>query len=140
MAYKPYPRIRSVADSGLPVLLSENLPGASQLRSTATKRLVPGAPGTKRLLERFGKTLLCVRYRTDLESGRRYTTVELIVEERNGPPAKEVWVRIGFEETELRQRIKDAGGLWDAGRKLWRLPGASAKSLGLEKRIVKNIQ
>lgn len=140
MAYKPYPRIRTVAAAGAPALPPESLPEASRLRSTATKRLMPGAPGTKRLLERFGKALLCVRYRTDLESGLRYTTVELIVEERSGPPAKEVWVRIGFEETELRQRIKDAGGLWDASRKLWRLPGASAKTLGLQKRIVKNIQ
>lgn len=140
MACKPYPRIHAAVDNGAPVLSSASLTGANQLRSTATKRLVPGAPGTKRLLQRFGEALLCVRYRTDPESGRRFTTVELIVEERSGPPAREVWVRVGFGETELRQRIKAAGGLWDSGRKLWRIPGASVKALGLQKRIVKNIQ
>ena len=78
-----------------------------------------------------------MRYRIDPESGRRLTTVELIVDRRDGPPVGDVWVRIGFGETELRQRIKDTGGAWDASKKLWRIKAASVRALGLQKRIVK---
>lgn len=110
------------------------------LRSTTAKRLKPGSPGTRRLLERYGKALLCVRYRIDPSSGRRFTTVELVIEERRGLPAPMVWVRVGYGETDLRQRIKEAGGTWDGKRKLWSLSGQAAKALKLQKRIVKDIQ
>ncbi len=110
------------------------------LGSTTVKRLKPGAPGTKRLVERYGHALLCVRYRTDPESGRRFTTVELVVEERDGPPTGDVWVRVGYGEADLRQQIKTAGATWDHSKKLWRMPAKAAKAMKLEKRIVKNIQ
>lgn len=110
------------------------------LRSTTAKRLKPGNPGTRRLLQRFGADLLCVRYRVDHATGRRFTTVELVVDERSGPPAATVWVRVGFGETDLRRQIKEAGGIWDAERRLWRLSGQQAKLLKLQKRIVKDDQ
>ncbi len=47
------------------------------------KKLSPGAPGTKKLIRLFGDTLVCVRYRVNRQTNTRYTTVELIVEERN---------------------------------------------------------
>ncbi len=43
--------------------------------------LKPGQKGTKRLQDRYGDRLVCVRYRYDEESGKRFKTVELIVEE-----------------------------------------------------------
>ena len=140
MAYRPYPRSDTASIGTAPPPRLTDSERASGLRSTATKRLRPGAPGTKRLLDRFGDALLCVRYRIDPESGRRLTTVELIVDERDGPPVGDVRVRIGFGETELRQRVKDAGGAWDASKKLWRIKAASVRALGLQKRIVKNIR
>lgn len=39
----------------------------------------PGQPGTKRLVEQYGAKLVCVRYRYDEPSGKRYKTAELIV-------------------------------------------------------------
>lgn len=111
---------------------------AALLRSTTAKRLKPGSPGTRRLLQRYGAELLCVRYRFDQATGKRFTTVELVVDERAGPPAALVWLRIGFGETSLRRQIKDAGGTWDADRKLWRLSGQYARLLKLQKRIVKD--
>lgn len=51
-------------------------PGA--LRALRTLR--PGQPGTKKLLRQFGSSLLCVRYRYDDLTRRRYTTVELVVD------------------------------------------------------------
>lgn len=140
MAYKPYPRLSANLPATAPA--SAGVPAVDEalLRSTTAKRLKPGLPGTKRLQEYYGNKLLCVRYRIDPDTGRRFTTVELVVEERDGPPAKEVWVRVGYGETNLRQRIKEAGGIWDGNRKLWRVSGSTAKTLGLLKRIVKNTQ
>ncbi|MDY6921765.1 MAG: hypothetical protein SV765_16320 [Pseudomonadota bacterium] len=46
-----------------------------------TKTLRPGDSGTKRLKQRYGDRLVCVRYRKDAGRQRRYTTVELIVDE-----------------------------------------------------------
>ncbi|HEX8987120.1 MAG TPA: hypothetical protein VF816_04105 [Rhodocyclaceae bacterium] len=100
------------------------------------KKLQPGAPGTKRLAERFGSRLLCVRYRIDEQTQRRYTTVELLVDEAPcRPQSGDVLVRVAFEEAELRRRVKEAGGMWQQTEKLWRLPHAKAKQLGLLERI-----
>jgi hypothetical protein len=98
------------------------------------KKLSPAAPGAKRHAARFGDALVCVRYRDDPVRGRRLTTVELIVEER--PLPAPTGVRIGYGETELRARVKAAGGTWDAAAKLWRLPKATIRKLKLADRVV----
>lgn len=99
------------------------------------KKLATGAAGTRRLLARFGTALVCVRYHEDASRNRRYTTVELVVDERPGKPATSL-VRIDYQETILRQQAKAAGGIWDARRKLWSLPKAAIRRLGLRDRIV----
>lgn len=98
------------------------------------KKLSPSAPGAKRLTQRYGDALVCVRYRDDAAGRRRLTTVELIVDERPLPPPAAV--RVAFEETELRSQVKAAGGIWDGKRKLWSLPRAAIRKLKLEHRIV----
>lgn len=98
------------------------------------KKLSPRAAGSKRLATRFGKALVCVRYREDAAQGRRLTTVELIVDERPLPPPAAV--RVAFEESELRSQVKAAGGIWDGKRKLWVLPRAAIRKLKLSHRIV----
>jgi hypothetical protein len=103
--------------------------------SVVLKKLAPQAPGARRHAERFGGALVCVRYREDAENGRRLTTVELIVDERPLPGGDQ-WVRIGYAEAELRARVKDAGGQWDARRKLWRLSRAAVRKLKLTARVV----
>lgn len=42
--------------------------------------LKPGQRGTKRLSEKYGEQLVCVRYRYDDATKKRYKTVELIVD------------------------------------------------------------
>ncbi len=42
--------------------------------------LRPGKDGTKRLLARYGKQLVCVRYRYDKHTEQRVKRVALIVE------------------------------------------------------------
>ncbi|MGC2520345.1 MAG: hypothetical protein WA373_14710 [Burkholderiales bacterium] len=77
--------------------------------------LRPGAPGTRRLLARFGARLVCVRHRDDDNSGRRVKAVEPIVGEhsRSGRARKPrrndhdpAGVRIGRDEAELRAAVK----------------------------------
>jgi hypothetical protein len=44
-------------------------------------KLKPGQRGTKNLVNQYGDRLICVRYRYDEKTKKRYTTVELIVAE-----------------------------------------------------------
>ncbi len=48
----------------------------------AYAHLKPGQDGTKRLLDKYGKTLLCVRYRFDKTRGVKLKTVKIIVDEK----------------------------------------------------------
>ena len=89
-------------------------------------KLKPGQKGTKKLLEKHGEALVCVRYRYDAESCARIKTVELIVERIAWqPPAQKfedndlVAVRIGFMEADLKQAAKAAKGRWNPDVKLW---------------------
>ena len=52
--------------------------------------LKPGENGTPRLVERFGDSLLCVRYRYDAIRGVRIKTAEIIVDERPGKGAPRI--------------------------------------------------
>ncbi len=83
-------------------------------RSSIVKKLNPDRKGARRLAERFGDRLACVRYRTDAESGRRFTTVEIVVEERQpiAPEPASALVLVNWNETELRRAIKELGGVW----------------------------
>ena len=118
------------------------------MEARTTRR--PGQKGTKKLLERFGDRLIFVRYRYDPQRQRRYTTVEIIVDERDwaprsidGPSAmatlhrdSQVAVRIDVGEARLRARVKEAGGKWSPARRVWMLPLCRARALGLQGRIV----
>jgi len=46
-----------------------------------------------------------------------------------------VAVRVVFAEADLRQRVKAAGGKWNADRKVWEFRFAEVVRLGLEGRI-----
>jgi hypothetical protein len=110
-----------------------------QRRSNIVKKRHPDQKGTGRLAERFGDRLVCARYRTDPESGCRFTTVEIVVEER--PPVarapSQQLIRVGWKETELRDAIKeDCGGTWVPDRKLWRAPTVAIKRLRIQNRVV----
>jgi hypothetical protein len=51
-----------------------------------TKKLAPGSNGTKRLLEKYGTALVCVRYRAN--GGTRFTTVEIVVDSQASRPRR----------------------------------------------------
>lgn len=120
--------------------LNRNAEIASANGATAggvIKRMAPGASGTRRLAERFGESLVCVRYCEPPAQGLRYTTVEIIVDQRPFEAPQDM-VRVAYAETALRHKIKDAGGRWDSELKLWRLSRSAVHTLGLAGRVVKH--
>jgi hypothetical protein len=50
--------------------------------------LKPGQKGTKQLLAQYRDRLICVRYRYDTQRKKRFTTVELLVAERDWEPPR----------------------------------------------------
>ena len=98
----------------------------------------PGQKGTKLLTAKYGDKLVCVRYRYDLDKKKRYKTVELIVEETEWIPNKEiVVVKVAWGEKDIAISIKNAGGVWNGDKKAWELPYEKVIELHLEDRILK---
>ena len=104
------------------------------------KHLKPGQKGTLRLVEKYGDVLLCVRYRYDEKQGRRIKTVEIVVEESpvKFPRYKDgdiVKVCVGFEEVELREKLRNMRARWDTHLKVWFIPYRLISGTPLESRI-----
>ena len=102
--------------------------------------LKPGQDGTKRLAEKYGKSLLCVRYRFDEVRGVKLKTVELIVDERplTKPRFKDddlVPVRVKYGEKELQERLKALRARWDGELKPWYVRYGLIRGTDLEERL-----
>jgi hypothetical protein len=111
------------------------------LRTRLTLR--PGQPGTRKLVEQYGERVICVRYRYDQVTKKRFKTVELIVEEvewipRPRPRAATdiVHIRIKYQEEAIRNSIKLLGGLWHPATGTWRIAYGATVVLRLTDRIV----
>ncbi len=115
------------------------------------KKMHPGQPGTKRYTNQYGESLVCVRYRRDASNSRRITTVELIVDDGfyhpdnsaiaktlYSSPNRNVYVRVGYEETWLRMQIKVVGARWVAEKKLWIMRYREVEKLGITERIIED--
>ena len=102
-------------------------------------KLLPGQKGAKKLTAKYGGKLVCVRYRYDEKLGKRFTTVELIVDEIPWTPSRikdpDVFLKIKRTEFKLHTLIKNAGGSWDRSRFVWVLPLSKVRALGLEDRV-----
>jgi hypothetical protein len=99
---------------------------------------LPGK-GTKKLRDRYGDQLVCVRYRYDAVRQRRLKTIELIVEEVPWRPertthrgAQMVGVRVAVHAVAVPRQVKLAGGRWNPARRVWELRRAQALQLGLQ--------
>jgi len=104
--------------------------------------LKPGQKGTKRLTEKYGNSLICVRFRYDAERRKRLKTVELIEEESDWtPPLRRfaendlVPLRIAVSNMGLREKVKAAGGKWVPDEKLWYVRYGAIVGGVLEKHI-----
>ncbi len=100
--------------------------------------LKPGSRGTRKLLAEYGKRLVCVRYRYDLRLGRRWKTVELIVDEAawKPRPGTKVSVRVRGLRWPKKEKPEEAGVRWDKAKQVWRMKYETAEELGLTHRIV----
>ena len=107
--------------------------------------LAPGQNGTKKLVAEYGDRLVRVRYRYDAERSLRLKTVELIVETvawkprgraRRRDPSDLVGVAIAYQDTNLRERIKAAGGIWRPRQRVWEIDWKTVRELGIEDRVV----
>ena len=101
----------------------------------------PGQKGTRRLTEKYGDALLCVRYRYDAKHGVRLKTVELVVEEKpdHSPRFKDgdiVPVSVTFEEIELREQLRKMRAKWDPQLKVWFVSYRLIRGTALESRIL----
>lgn len=103
-----------------------------------------GQKGTKKLVERYGERLVCVRYLYDAKSCRQFKTIELIVSSTPWQPSPRkprlrdddiVAVRIAYGETELRERAKRLGAVWRQAQKVWEIAWRDAKRLGIAGRV-----
>ena len=122
---------------------------ARPVEMIAKATLRPGQKGTKRLLEKYGDRLVCVRYRYDSLNGKRYTTVELLETESKwttknasskgeikNAETRKLGVRIDYWETALRQKAKEVGAIWRPRHKLWEMAYKDVVELGLENRVI----
>lgn len=105
--------------------------------------LKPGDRGTRKLVEHFGERLVCVRYREDAATGRRFKTAEITVQDALPVPAEAsqdphelLCLEIDYHEVGLREQVKTAGGRWDPDHLVWILPRYRVNSLKLTHRIV----
>jgi hypothetical protein len=109
------------------------------------RKLRPGDPGTKKYLKKYGKDLVCVRYRYDDENSIRYTTVELIID--SGPHKRRkiqdsivsgnVYLDISPDEDALIEQVRLFGAVWSKQKNMWEMSYETADELNLLERIVK---
>ncbi len=107
------------------------------------RTLLPQQNGTKKFTAQYGDRLVCVRYRYDTEQQRKITTVEVVVDERPWAPDpqrvhpnKRLSLTVGYDEVDVRNTVKAAGGKWDGRQKVWRLAYKQVVALGLMDRVV----
>ena len=106
------------------------------------KKLNPGQPGAQRLLTRYASRLLCVHDHCDPARQTSVKTLETVVEESDRKPRPRrlkaeqlVALRIGWKEDALPQQVRQAGGRWNARRRLWEIRDDKTLALGPEDRI-----
>jgi len=119
---------------------------SSSSNSDTVKKVLPGQPGTKKLLAKYGQRLWCVRYRYDSQRQRRFKTIEIIVEQKPWrknrariPANKTVYLRVSYGEVEVGRLVRSAGGKWNREKRLWEIPYGEVKALGLEARVVEEV-
>ncbi len=98
------------------------------------KTIWPGQPGSVGPLRRYGKDLVCVRYRHDAQGDVRYTTVELIIDHAPIPShgSERRLVNVDkIDDIRLRARAIQLGAEWQAQTRQWRMSIKTAKALGL---------
>lgn len=107
------------------------------------KTLLSGQPGTKKWTAKYGRNLICVRYKYDTVRKVKIKTVELKVAEepweinsKRIPANKIVGIRVEYGEVQLGKTVRRAGGSWNRTRKLWEMKYQDVINLGLTDRMI----
>ena len=110
-----------------------------------SKKLLPGRPGTIKMLHKYGEKLVCVRYKYDEQTQMRFKTVELIEEksewnkDSNRIPANKMMkLKIKYGKVDLGLAVRSLGGRWNKVKKYWELPYKDVLTLGLEHTIIQD--
>ena len=114
------------------------------IKTQVVKTLKPGQTGTSRFTRKYGAQLVAVRYRRKPLDNKTYTTVEIIVDEREYAGKnislksvhsyqRKQWVAvpIAFDELELRYQAKQMGAQWSKKYKVWVLLYHQAVEMGI---------
>jgi hypothetical protein len=111
------------------------------------KTLRPGADGTAKYVNRFGDQLVCVRHRLDRQANKRYTTVELILEERErtshhlrpyrAGPDDVCQLRVQAHERAMIELVRRANGRWEPETRTWLVASMEVERHCLWDRVVK---
>lgn len=108
----------------------------SAKRTRVTKTLWPPQAGTIKLGRQYGDSLLCVRYRHDGSGLKRYTTIELVIDEApvvgKQVNARLFAVHMLHAEDALIELALKRGAHWHARDRKWIMKGELVKQLGLE--------
>jgi hypothetical protein len=119
----------------------------AQATTITRRKLLPGKPGTRKLFAEYGEKLVCVRYRYNAESKRRIKTVELAIEEgpwepaaEKIPPSQIMQVWIPYDDLELQDCVKAAGGKWNPQHETWELTHGKVRELELSDFIMVNFR
>ena len=139
---RPY-RLPPGSAAGPPAGATPPRPAPRPAAGRVRLHLKPGQKGTKRLVAEYGDRLICVRYRYDARRKKRLKTVELLVAEADWDPPRArvtpdriVALRVAFADMAVRDQVKQAGGRWDAQRRVWHLRYDRVLALGLAARVV----
>lgn len=107
------------------------------------RTILPDQPGAKAWKKIYGDNLICVRYRYDERMNKKLTTVEITVDKKDWekrrdkiPYNKIIPIIVTYDEIEISNLVRQAGGRWNNDEKVWELPYGAVISLGLEERIV----
>lgn len=110
--------------------------------------LYPGQRGTKKLLYQYGEDLVCVRYRYDPATKKRYKTAELIVDTKEWQPNWDLYfkpedtvnIKVEKHETTIMKLLKylKEETTYIPQKSIWKLEYSKVKALNLEERIVFN--
>lgn len=71
-----------------------------------------------------------------IEAESDWATDPAPTQEHSRPSSQRLAVRVGYWETELREKVKAAGGIWRPQHKLWEMRYEDVAALGLESRVV----
>ncbi|MCQ3829807.1 hypothetical protein HXX02_10155 [Microbulbifer elongatus] len=118
------------------------------------KTIKPGDDGSKRYHEKYGEQLCAVRYRRSPCKKTVYTTIEIIVAQREAfqqgqhkrtssphltHSSEWVAVKVAYDETELRAAVRRMGGRWSNQAKAWVVKRSMAIRRNIGHRIVEGL-